>query len=688
MHPRTHSVRLLLALSLAAIPFVPLRAQRAVPGGGLDTAGMDRSVRPGDDFYLYANGNWLRHTVIPADKSSYGAFDIAAERAERRLTTIVREAAAAHAPAGSDERKIGDTYTTFLDTAAIASRGLVPLKPALERIAAIGSRADLARYLGTTLRADVDPINTGQIDTDNLFGLWVAQDFDAPTKNTAYLLQGGLEMPDRGYYLDTSAAMAGIRTQYREHVARMLALAGFEGAAAMADTILDLETRIARVQESREDSYDPLKGNNHWARADFPRRAPGLDWDAFFAAAGLGDVATFVAWQPAAITGLSALTASEPLSAWKDLLVYHTVEHHAAVLPPAFDHEAFAFFGRTLSGAPEQESRAKRAVHAASNALGFAVGRVYVERYFPPAAKRTAERMVANLIAAFHRRIARLAWMAPATRAAAEAKLGTLRVSVGYPDRWPSYAGLEVVAGQAYENADRVERFEYARALEKLHQPVDRAEWAMTPQTVNAVNLPAMNALNFPAAILQPPFFDAARAAVMNYAAIGAVIGHEISHSFDNLGSTFDARGRMRDWWTRDDSTHFAASTEALVRQYDTYRPFPDLAINGQLTLSENIADLAGLTVAYDAYRASLGGKAAPAWAGFGGDQQFFLSFAQMWRGKFRDPALRRRLLTDPHSPGPWRARTVRNLDAWYRAFDVVSGDSLYLPPDRRVRIW
>ena len=680
-----HAVPVLLALSLAAVPLLPLHAQR-VPG--LDTAGMDRSVRAGDDFYLYANGNWMRRTVIPADRSAYGSFNIADERAEARLTTIVEGAAAANAPAGSNLRKIGDYYRSFLDTAAMDVRGLQPLKSALGRIAAIGDRTALARYLGATLRADVDPINTGSIDTDDLFGLWVAQDFDTPTRNSAFLLQGGLEMPDRSYYLDTSAAMTGIRAQYRAHVARMLTLAGFAGADGMADTILNLETKIARVQESREDSYDVLKGNNHWSRADVPRRAPGLDWDTFLGAAGLGHVRTFVAWQPGAITGLSALVASEPLSAWKAWLAYHTIEHHAAELPTAFDQESFAFFGRTLSGAPEQESRATRAIQATSGALGFAVGRLYAQRYFPPSAKRQAQAMVANLIAAYHRRIARLAWMAPATRAAAEAKLATLRVSVGYPDRWPSYARLAVVAGRAYENADRVERFAYARALAKLGKPVDRSEWAMTPQTVNAVNLPAMNALNFPAAILEPPFFDPHRPAVMNYAAIGAVIGHEISHSFDNLGSTFDARGRMRNWWTPDDSAHFADATAALVRQYDAYRPFPDLAINGQLTLSENIADLAGLTAAYDAYRASLGGKEAPAWAGFSGDQQFFLSFAQVWRTKFRDQMLRRRLLTDAHSPGPWRARTVRNLDAWYRAFDVRPSDSLYLPPDARVRIW
>ncbi|HTT66562.1 MAG TPA: M13 family metallopeptidase [Gemmatimonadales bacterium] len=686
IRPRPHVVRWLLALALAVAPLVPLRAQRGVPG--LDTAGMGRSVRPGDDFYLYANGTWLRRTVIPADRSAYGAFNIADERAERRLTTIVQDAAAADAPAGSDLRKIGDFYRSFLDTTAIEARGLEPLKLELDRIAAIGDPTALARYLGATLRADVDPINTGQIDTDNLFGLWVAQDFDAPTKYSAYLLQGGLEMPDRSYYVDTSAAMAGIRAEYRAHVVRMLALAAFADTAGLADTILDLETRIARVQESREDSYDVLKGNNHWSRADLPGRAPGLAWDAFLDAAGLGDVATFVAWQPGAITALSALTASEPLSAWKALLAYHAIEHHAAVLPPAFDHEAFAFFGRTLSGTPEQEPRTRRAVQATSGALGFAVGRLYAQRYFPPGAKRQAQAMVANIVAAFHQRIARLAWMAPATRAAAQAKLATLRVSVGYPDRWPSYGGLDVVAGRAYENADRVGRFEDAQALEKLHRPVDRSEWVMTPQTVNAVNLPAMNAINFPAAILQPPNFDPERDPVLDYGAIGAVIGHEISHSFDDQGALFDADGRLRNWWTPEDFAHFAAAGRRLAVQFDRYRPFPDVAVKGEQTLSENIADVAGLGDAYDAWRLTLGGKPAAGAAGFSAEQLFFISYAQYWRQKIREAALRQRLVTDGHAPAEYRADTVRNLDAWYAAFDVKPGAKLYLAPAERVRVW
>ncbi|HXI19685.1 MAG TPA: M13 family metallopeptidase, partial [Gemmatimonadales bacterium] len=602
------AARVVLALALTLVP--PLRAQDSIPG--LDAAGMDRSVRPGDDFYRYANGTWLKDTPIPADRSSIGSFSIAGQRAAERLRRIVQAAAAANPPAGSDLGKIGDFYRAYLDTTAIDARGLAPLRPVLARIDSIGDRTALARYIGATLRADVDVINDGALHTDNLFGLWVDQDFDEPTKNSAALLQGGLELPDRRYYLDDSPSMQQTRRTYRAHVAAMLALAGIADTAAEADAVLQLETRIAGVHWTREDTWDVVKGNNHWARADFPAKAPGLDWDAFFAAAGLGDLPVFVAWQPSAITGLSALVASEPLESWKALLTYHAIEHHADVLPAALDREHFALFGQTLSGAEAQQPRAERAVQATSAALGFPVGRLYVKRYFPASAKRRAEAMVAGIIQAFNRRIDRLAWMAPATKAEAKAKLKTLRVSVGYPDRWPDYSGLDVAAGDAYGNAERVERFQYRKALAKLQRPVDRAQWVMTPQLVNAVNMPALNAMNFPAAILQPPFFDPARPEVMNYAAIGAVIGHEISHSFDNLGANFDAHGRLRNWWTPEDLAHFTASGQALVRQYDGYHPFPDLAVNGKLTLSENIADLAGLTAAYDAYRASLGGKEAP----------------------------------------------------------------------------
>jgi predicted metalloendopeptidase len=452
--------------------------------------------------------------------------------------------------------------------------------------------------------------------------------------------------------------------------------------------VLALETRIARTHWTQEDSWEPVKGNNHWSRADFRTKAPGLDWDEFFRAARLADVDTIVAWQASAITGLSALVASEPIASWRALLAYHALMHRAAELSPEVDREAFAFFGRTLTGAEAQASRGERAVEATSGALGYAVGREYVARHFPASAKARAQVMVTNIVRAFDRRIDALTWMSPSTKAEAKAKLRTLRVSIGFPDRWPSYDSLRIDAHDAYGNAQRVERFEYARSIAKLHQPLDRDAWTMTPQMVNAVNMPQRNALNFPAAILQPPFFDPARSDAMNYGAIGTVIGHEVSHSFDNIGAAFDAQARLRNWWTPADSTHFSEVTGQLARQYDAYKPFPDLAVNGRLTLAENIADLAGVTAAYDAWRASLGGKPAPRVGGLTGERQFFLGFAQIWRSKYREPALRRTLLTNGHAPGPYRALTVRNLDAWYDAFGVRPGDKVYLAPADRVRIW
>ena len=676
---------MVLALVLAAAP-ARVAAQRVIPG--LDGSAMDTTVRPGDNFYEYANGNWDRRTQIPPELSSFGAFNIAAKQADANLMEIVHRAAGANAPAGSDERKIADFYHAFLDTSAIAARGTAPIRPLLDSIDAIASKATLARFLGAHLRADVDPINNGILHTDNPFGLWVAQDFNHPGHNVAFLLQGGIELPDRSYYLDSSAKLASVRTQYRAHVARMLALANVTSPQSKADSIVALETRIARTHWKLEDSEDPAKGNNHWARADFPRKAPGLDWPAFFASAGLAHEDSLVAWQPSAITGIAKLVGSQSLASWKALLEYHAIEHHAAVLPPAFDRESFDFFGKTLSGTEAQDTRDRRAVQATSDALGFAVGKEYVARYFPPSAKANAQKMVAGLITAFQHRIDALSWMAPSTKSEAKAKLATLRVSIGYPDKWPSYSTLLVSPTDAYVNADLAERFTYDKSIASLREPVDHDMWVMTPQTVNAVNMPAMNALNFPAAILQPPFFDATRADAMNYGGIGAVIGHEISHSFDNLGAAFDSRGLMRNWWTASDFAHFKASTQALARQYDAYHPLPDQAINGEQTLSENIADLAGITAAYDALHVSLDSKLAPVVGGLTGDQQFFISFAQIWRTKFREPALRRQLLTNGHSPGPWRALTVRNLDPWYAAFGVKPGDKLYLAPTQRVRIW
>ena len=685
----TCSMLLLLA------PLLPAAAQSstaetatAPSPHGVDVAGMDRSAKPGDAFYEYANGNWLKQTEIPADRSTYGAGAMLTEVVDRRVAELIQQAAKDSAPSGSERQQIGQFYTSFMDTAAIDAAGLRPLQPTLDSIAAIRDRTDLARFLGSTLRADVDAFNNTNFYTENLFGLWVAQDLDDPTHYSPFLFQGGLGMPERSYYLDSSTTMATIRGKYRDHVAAMLGLAGALDTAAKATAIAALETRIAQAHWTREASGDVEKGNNHWARADFPAKAPGLEWDRYFTAAGLDRAPRFVVWQPSAITGISALTASEPLDTWKAYLAFHAIQSRAALLPARFDRESFAFYGPVLTGAKQQRDRWKRAVAATNEALGFAVGRLYVARYFPPAEKARAQAMVRNLIAAFRARIDRLDWMAPATKREAKAKLAVLKVGVGYPDTWPTYADLEVVPGDAFGNTERARLRQLRLSLARLDRPVDRGEWVMTPQTVNAVNLPAMNALNFPAAILQPPYFDSRRPLAMDYGAIGAIIGHEVSHSFDNSGALFDARGRLRNWWTPADFKHFKASAQQLVAQYDAYQPFPDLAVKGQQTLGENIADLAGLTASYDAFHRALGGKSAPTADGFTGDQQFFISYAQSWRGKSRDLALRNRILTDGHAPSQYRALTVRNIDSWYRAFGVKAGDGVYLAPADRVRVW
>jgi predicted metalloendopeptidase len=689
MKPSCPTLTLLAgALLVACVPSgPPSTAPAGASSPGLDVSGMDRSVKPGDDFFAYANGGWLRSHEIPADRASYGTGAMLVELTASRTADLIKEAAAS-APAGSEARKVGDYYTSFMDEAGIEAKRLSPLRPALDRIAAVSDAASLARALGATVRADVDVLNNTNLYTDNIFGLWVAQDLSDPSRYAPFLLQGGLGMPDREYYLDASPRMAGVREKYLAHIEAVLKLAGVADARAKAARIFELERKIAEVHVPAVDSEDVHKGNNHWARADFDKRAPGLDWAAFLGAAGLEKQATVVVWHPSALVGIAALVGGQPLETWKEYLTFHAVDHVAGYLPKAFVEEDFAFRGGVLAGTPKLRDRWKLAVDATSAALGEAVGKLYVARWFPASEKARVEEMAKNELLAFAKRIDKLDWMSPATKAKAKAKLQALKVGVGYPDKWRDYSGLEVVRGDALGNAERASLFEYQRNLAKLGQPVDRGEWAMTPQLVNAVNLPAMNALNFPAATLQPPFLDPNRPTVMDYGAAGGIIGHEISHSFDDQGALFDAAGKLENWWTPDDFAHFKASSTQLARQYDAYHPFPDLAVNGNLTLSENIADLAGLGVAYEAYRISLGGKEAPAAQGLGGDQQFFLSYAQSWCTKMREPLLRRRILTDGHAPPEYRADTVRNLDAWYGAFDVKQGDKLYLAPADRVRIW
>jgi putative endopeptidase len=655
---------------------------------GIVAADMDRSVKPGNNFFEYCNGAWLKRTEIPADRAGVSVFSALSDISNKNTAALIEEIAKSHAAAGSGNRKIADLYNSYMNESAIESKGLAPLKPHLQAIAAIRDKKQLSRALGESLRADVDPLNNTNFHTDNLFGLWIAPDFNDSDHYTVYLLQGGLELPDREYYLSDSEHMRTLRTQYQAHISAMLKLAGLSDPDARAKRVFELEHAIAEKHWSLDDDQDIHKANNPWKRSDFAAKAPGLDWDSYFAAAGLSNQSNFIVWQPSAFVGESALVASVAVDSWKDLLSYHLIESYGGVLPKSFADERFAFFGKTLSGTPEQRPRWQRGVAVVNAVLGDEVGKIYAQRYFPPEAKERAQKMVANIVAAFHKRIDSLTWMDPTTKAEAQAKLGTLYVGIGYPETWHDYSGLEIKSDDILGNLWREEIFHYRQQISRIGKGVDRHEWSMTPQTVNAVNLPLQNALNFPAAILQPPFFDKDAPDAVNYGAIGAIIGHEVSHTFDSEGSTFDSKGALRNWWTPADLEHFEAATAKLVAQYDNYHPFPDLALHGKQTLGENIADLGGIAAAYDAYAGTLNGNTASEQDGFSGSQQFFIAYGQAHQNKTREAALRRQILTNEHSPSEYRTDTVRNIDGWYKDFQVQPGETLYLAPEERVRIW
>ncbi|HYJ51568.1 MAG TPA: M13 family metallopeptidase, partial [Allosphingosinicella sp.] len=573
---------LLAAVSLATVACAqttastaPEAAAGAPPaaahnGIGVDVAGMNRSVQAGDSFDRYANEGWRNATEMPADRTRIGSFVSVGDVVEARNIDIIAGAAARNPAPGSDERKIADYYATYLDVPAIDAQGVAPLQPVLQRIAAISDRRALSAALGASLRADVDPLNATNFWTENLFGLFVTQGLQDPTRTMPYLLQGGLGMPERDYYLSDDADMVRIRTAYRSYIAAMLGLLGTPDAEARAQRIFDLETRIARAQVGAVDAQNAGAVEN-WARADFARRAPGIDWDAFFEAAQLSGQPNFLAWHPAPIRDLSALVASEPIEVWKDWLAFHTASRMASVLPKRFDDLRFSFYGTTLSGAQQQRPRDRRALLATSGALGDAVGQIYVRRHFSAEAKADVQQMVTNIVQAFDRRLVAIDWMNPATRAEARRKVETLRVGVGYPEHWRDYSGLEIRPGDAFGNAWRAQLAEYRHQISKIGQPVDRGEWWMFPQTVNAINMPLQNSITFPAAILLPPFYDPNADPAFNYGAIGSVIGHEISHSFDNNGALFDSTGALRNWWTPADFQRFQEAGNALAAQYDRY---------------------------------------------------------------------------------------------------------------------
>jgi len=669
-----------LALCGAAFAFAPAHAAgQAAAAAPAKTAGA--TVLPGDDFYSYANGEWMARTEIPADRGAWGAMYALADDTNARIVKLIEEASNSKS-ANAEARKVADFYNAYMNEAAIESAGLNALKPRLARIEAIKDRAGLSRVLGEFLRADVDPLNATNFNTPNLFGVWINQGLTDPSRNVPYILQGGIGLPDRAYYLDNSPKMAELRSKYQAYIAAVLKQAGYKDPEARAAKIFALESELAQSHASREESADIQKANNPWTMKDFAAKAPGMDWNAFMQGAHLNGQDRFIAYHPGAIAGAARQVAATDLATWKDYLAFHSVNQFASTLPKAYNDLRFEFFGKTLTGSPQQSVRWKRALSATNGAMEEAVGKMYVAKYFPAQDKQRILKMVADIKTAFERRIDKLEWMAPSTRTQAKEKVRTMYVGVGYPDEWKSYGGLQVSPNDALGNVIRAQEFHYTQELAKLKQKPKKTDWAMPPQLINAVNLPLQNALNFPAAILQAPFYDPKASDAQNYGALGSVIGHEISHSFDDMGAQFDAQGRLRDWWTKEDLAHFKTASQKLVEQYNTYKPFDDLAINGQLTLSENLSDLAGLAAAYDALKASPNGKTVEA------DREFFTGFARSWRTKAREASLRRAVLTDGHAPGQWRTYTVRNLDAWYKAFDVKPGQQLYLAPEQRVRVW
>lgn len=660
-----------LAETADTAPTAATAAKPELGAFGFDEAGMNRTAKPGDDFYEYANGAWAKSTPIPSDRSNYGMFT--------RLDDISRARTREILDAVKDDRtsKIGNAYAGFLDEAAIEAKGLAPIKPWLDQIKGVKTKADYAKLVGQADRNGVG----GPV------GAFIGQDDKSPENYALTMFQSGIGMPDRDYYLSTDKKLAATRAAYLAHLEKVLTLAGEPNAAARAQALLAFETEIAKVHWTKIDSRDATKTYNKMTVAELVKDAPGFDFAAYFHAIG-AHVDSLIVAQPSAVKGTAAIVANADLAVLKDAMLVRTLDRYSDYLPKAFSDESFAFYGTTLSGTPQIEPRWKRGVTFVTNSLSDEVSKLYVQRYFPPETKAAADTLVKNVIAAMDKRIQGLVWMAPETKTRARAKLAAFTPKIGYPDKWRDFSGLEIRRDDALGNAIRSANFEHDYNVGKLGKPIYRWEWGMTPMEVNAYANFSMNEIVFPAAILQPPFFDPHADPAVNYGGIGAVIGHEISHHFDDQGSKYDATGTLTDWWTADDVKKFNALTAQLVAQYDAYEPLPGEHVKGQLTLGENIADLAGLTVAHEAYKASLGGKPAPVIDGFTGDQRFYLGWAQVWRRNYREANLRQRLLTDSHSPSAQRTWVVRNLDPWYGAYNPDASAKLYLSQDKRVRIW
>ena len=660
----------------------PAQPAAAVPPltSGIDKANFDTSVRPQDDLYQAIDGTWLKNTPIPADRSNYGSFTKLADDAEAQLRTIIEELAAKPGKTpGSIEQKVGDYYASFMDEARIEEAGIKPIAPELARVDALKDKKDLPALMAELVR---NGVVTPLIP-------YVHQDAKDSTQYAGDFYQAGLGLPDRDYYLIDDEKFAGIRKAYLAHVQKMFELAGIADAAKAAKDVLALETQIATVQWDKVENRNPVKTYNPYEPTKLSTLTSEIDWAAYLPAVGYGSLKQVLVSQPSYVTGLGKLIKATPIETWRTYFKWRVLHARAGELNKAIVDEDFAFNSQTLNGVQEIRPRWKRGVNGIENAMGEAVGQVYVARHFPAASKARMEALVKNLLKAYEGAIGGLTWMSDETKKAALVKLAKFNYKIGYPNKWRDYSKLEIVAGDAVGNSTRAAAFEYDRNIAKLGKPIDREEWGMTPQTVNAYYNPEMNEIVFPAAILQPPFFDANAEDAVNYGGIGAVIGHEISHGFDDQGAQYDGDGNLRMWWTDEDNKKFKALGEALAAQYDSYEPIKGYRINGHFTLGENIADLGGLTIAHEAYQLSLGGKEGPAMDGYTADQRFFMGWAQVWRRNYREQNLLTRLKTDPHSPSEYRCNgVVVNVPAFADAFMVKEGDKLYRTPEQRIKIW
>ena len=654
-------------------------AAPAVLGSGLDLAAMDKTVKPGDDFFAYMNGTWFKETEIPADRSNYGGFSILRDEAQANVKVIVEDSATGDFAKGTDEQKVGDLYKSYLDVETRNSLGVTPLASVLEQIENIENYDDLALFMAAANKRGVSmPIDIGQL-----------VDWNDADKYSMIVTQGGLGLPDREYYSLDDEKSEELRTAYVVHVEKMFDLVGLADGAAAAQTVMALETRLAEQNMTKEDVRNRAQNYQTFARENWRDVMPQFNWDIWLAEIGMAELDSLVLYMVDYLSALDAIIQDTDIGTWKTYLTWNVINTDAGILNEELDKQNFEFYGKTLSGTEEQRPMWRRGVTAVNGSLGEVVGKVYVSKHFPPEAKERMEKLVANLVLAYEKSITELEWMGEETKVEALRKLSKFSPKIGYPDEWRDYSALDIDEGDLYGNLKRAALAEHERQIDRHNGPVDRGEWGLTPQTVNAYYSPALNQIVFPAAILQPPFFNLAADDAVNYGAIGAVIGHEVGHGFDDQGSTFDGDGALRNWWTDKDRAEFEKRTGALVAQYSGFAPFDDLHVNGEFTLGENIGDLGGISIGLLAYEMSLNGEEAPVIDGFTGVQRVFLGFSQVWRSKSRDEALRRQIATDPHSPAIYRANgPVRNVPEWYEAFNVEEGDDLYLAPEDRVKIW